>query len=464
MSRKILLIISIFLFYVTNCFSYQKLPKELHKILKKFPSINEFLLNSTFDTEIRLNKQLALYRFIDNSSKDSLYVAWSRTQAKQKIEGISGFFWVFDTAQIDSKTPIDAANIQAPDSPIILFPAASHSPIIDSVFVEGLPIEPIPTDGDLWFSTWAGDDNVYSGWGDGKGPLIDKEPVPWVDCGVVRLTGDFPYISAKTMYRGDLTPPLEKNDKPSSFIYFDSCLYGQFHSPLGDARIGYLSRSSDFGATWKRIGYFDERKKCSDNASPWTKANNSPFRCMFFINMGKEYNLNNDEYVYALGIGKEWHWMSLGVYLTRVKKDSFTKYEAYEYFRGLDEMAQPIWSKKQEEASPLKGLITMGQGSAIYHPGINRFLFMTDKDLFDAPNPWGPWTYAGSWTSWMNQPGRKEWQGGYQPGIISKDISPNSFWFTVSGQNKKPYITYTFNLGKMIMVWKCQPKIINDTK
>ena len=89
---------------------------------------------------------------------------------------------------------------------------------------------------------------------------------------------------------------------------------------------------------------------------------------------------------------------------------------------------------------------------------------MTDKDLFDAPNPWGPWTYAGSWTSWMNQPGRKEWQGGYQPGIISKDISPNSFWFTVSGQNKKPYITYTFNLGKMIMVWKCQPKIINDTK
>jgi hypothetical protein len=76
---------------------------------------------------------------------------------------------------------------------------------------------------------------------------------------------------------------------------------------------------------------------------------------------------------------------------------------------------------------------------------------MTDFDIFDAPDPWGPWTYAGSWTTWKTRPGKKEWQGGYQPGILSKGTGPESFWFTVSGQNKKPNITYNCNLGKIIL-------------
>ena len=450
--RPFVIILFLCLLFPEKGDSIGKIPKELQSVLRKYPTINEFLINSSFDKAISSAKNLALYRFIDNSANEFVYIAWSRSHIEQKIEGLDGFFWVFDTSQVNLKMPVNAPDISLSVTPVFLLPAAYNSPVIDSVYVDGPPVEPVASDGDLWLSTWADDNNVYSGWGDGKGILDGGEDIPWVDCGVARLSGCFPYINAKVMYREDLTPPLEKNDKPSSFIYLDSCLYGQFHSPLGDARIGYLSRSADYGISWERIGFFQKGEKKTSNASPWTRTNNSPFRCLFFINMGKNYNLNADGYVYALGIGKEWHWMSLRVYLTRVRRENIAVYNSYEYFTGQNSMNQPTWSENQYDAVPLHGLMTMGQGSAIYHPEIKRFLFLTDKDIFDAPKPWGPWTYAGSWTNWMNRPGKKEWQGGYQPGIISKDTGPDSFWFTVSGQNKKPYMTYKLNIGRMILV------------
>jgi hypothetical protein len=167
--------------------------------------------------------------------------------------------------------------------------------------------------------------------------------------------------------------------------------------------------------------------------------------------MGQNYTLNTDGYVYALGIGTEWHWMGLRVYLARFRKEDIKNYKAYEYFEGYAINDKPKWTNNQAEAKPVKGPITFGQGSAIYHPGIKRYLFMTDFDVFDAPNPWGPWTYSGTWTNWKTRPGKKEWQGGYQPGIISKGTGPDYFWFTVSGQNQRPNITYSCNLGKMML-------------
>lgn len=170
--------------------------------------------------------------------------------------------------------------------------------------------------------------------------------------------------------------------------------------------------------------------------------------------MGQNYSLNTDGYVYALGIGTEWHWMGLRVYLARVRKENLKDYKAYEYFGGYTKNEEPQWTENQAKAKPVKGPITFGQGSAIYHPGTKRYLFMTDFDVFDAPHPWGPWTYAGTWTNWKTRPGKKEWQGGYQPGMISKGTGPDYFWFAVSGQNSRPYITYSCNLGKMMLELK----------
>jgi hypothetical protein len=321
--------------------------------------------------------------------------------------------------------------------------ASSSSPVIESVSPEGDPIRPFLSDGDLWLNTWADDDNVYSGWGDGLGVALHTNRT---DCGIARFTGSFPSITATEQCIDAPTALPGVNDKPSSLLYFNSRLYGLFHSPLGDAWIGYLAYSDDYGKTWTRVGFYQEGEILPSNASPWTRDKNSKFRCAFFINMGKSYSLNTDGYVYALGIGREWSWLG-ETYLMRVKKEDILKYAAWEYLSAfLNE--QPRWSSSQSDAIPLANIVALGQGSAMYHPGIKRYLFLTSDFLFDAPNPWGPWTLAGSWVD-KNSP--VQWLGGYQPGVVSKDTGPDSFWFSLAGQNASPMIMYRLHLGKMKM-------------
>jgi len=163
--------------------------------------------------------------------------------------------------------------------------------------------------------------------------------------------------------------------------------------------------------------------------------------------MGKNYELNHDGYVYSFGIPQPGRWHG-GIYLARISKQKILDYGAYEYFVGMEgEVA--LWSLLQSEAKPLPGLTTADQISAMYHPEIKRYLLLTSRDLFDAPNPWGPWTYAGSWA----RPSPAGWAGGYQPGIISKDVGSDYFWFTISGQSDKgAEVDYKLNLGKILMV------------
>jgi hypothetical protein len=316
-------------------------------------------------------------------------------------------------------------------------------PVIESVLIEGDPIFPFPTNGDLWFTTWAEDDALYSGWGDGLGVNMSAQPT---DCGIARFTGTLPNITAEERNHDAPTADPPVNDKPSSLLYAGGRLYGHFHSPLGDAWIGYLAYSDNRGATWTRLGFYGEGKPPPAGASPWTRDRNSMFRCMFFVNMGKAYALNGDGHVYGLGIGTEWGWTG-SVYLARVPVANVADYGAYEYYAGLNG-SEPVWSPDQADAAPLPGLTTPDQGSAMYHPGIGRYLFLTSRDLFEAPNPWGPWTLAAKWAT-KTIP--EAWQGGYQPGIISKDTGPDHFWFTIAGQNQPPKVTYKLHLGKMVM-------------
>ncbi len=361
--------------------------------------------------------------------------------------------------------PLDAQQPEA-QAPTGLRP----SPVIKSISLAGTPLTPFQSTGDLWFTTWADDGNLYGTWGDGSGPVPFRSWSEMTDCGIFKLTGDPPKLTPAIVLL-DAPTQFEPrvDDKPSSVLFLDGRLYGHFHSPLGDPRIGYLAYSDDYGQNWLRVGYFlpDGPKPLS--ASPWTKDVDAPlqglpfitqvvpyifekdlvldshFRCLFFINMGKNYELNKDGYVYGLGIGKERDWNG-DVYLARVEKNRILRYSAWEYFAGSDAGSKPQWSQFQADARPVPGLYATEQGSSIYHPGVKRYLFLTKDRLFDAPEPWGPWTVAGEFPSTP-----PEWQQGYQPGIITKGLGDNSFWFTLAGQGKKPNITSTFHLGQMVM-------------
>jgi len=339
----------------------------------------------------------------------------------------------------------DSEKVDTQLAPVASQVAANKSQVIKSISLEGdtngLPIIIFGSAGDLWFSTWADDDNLYTTWGDGRGfgDVLS-------DVGIARLEGNMPLITGKNVYfekhPGLLS--LKDNDKPSSLLFIDGRLYGHFFSPLARPRIGYNAYSDDYGKTWTRVGFYKQGEEKPRNFSPWTSEVNSKFRCLAFVNMGQNYEYNTDDYVYGYGLPQPGGWTG-GIYLTRVKKDKILEYQAYEYFTGMQDTL-PTWSKSQSEAKAVPGLSAKNQVSVAYHPGIDRFLLLTSQDLFDAPNPWGPWTYSDSWA----KPAKPGWGGGYQPGIISKNMDSNSFWFTISGQHKKgAEVRYQLNLGKI---------------
>jgi hypothetical protein len=390
----------------------------------------------------------AVCRLYSSRISGHCYIAWSRSEPVPLSTVMEGLFWVArcgdKLAGALDAAPIDAGDVWLTAGPTVIIPCSSPSPVIESIAVDGSPMRPFASEGDLWMSTWADDDCLYSGWGDGAGV---GGGTTWSDCGIARLTGSLPRLAAEEMCFLAPTEAPAVNDKPSSLLALGERLVGAFHSPLGDAWIGYLAYSDDRGATWARVGFREEGDPWLAGGSPWVRDTNSPFRCLFFINMGQDYSLNGDGTVYALGIGTEWAW-SGPVRLARVRLEAVLDYSAYEYFAGTAEDGSPRWSREEREAAALPGVRTSEQGSAMYHPGIGRYLFLTARALYDAPEPWGPWTYAGSWGG-ASAPLR--WQGGYQPGIVSKDTGPDSFWFTIAGQNRAPRIEYCLNLGRMVM-------------
>lgn len=171
------------------------------------------------------------------------------------------------------------------------------------------------------------------------------------------------------------------------------------------------------------------------------------------------YALNEDGYVYALGVGTEASWTARTVYLARVPEDAIADYGAYEYFTGLDGDG-PCWSSNEGEATPLDDLHTTGQASAMHHAGIERYLTLTTDAgspeglphsgaLYEAPYPWGPWTQA---AVLCFDPGCEDgstnpaWTDGkYIAGLIPKAAGPNHVYFTIAGGDYH----YQLQIGKL---------------
>ena len=365
----------------------------------------------------------------------------------------------------------------------------------------------IPYMGDLWASTWADDDNLYTAFGDATGmdgclptllldepdefdaDYIEESPgcytvanknneycevfsceqclslCQYTPAGLVRLSGPVPdfapcegpdqCVVSRHIPYGDYTV-FQNSDKPSSLIFINGRMYMPMHYPPGEPTYGYLAYSDDYGRTWAQIP-----------DSPWGE--DSPFKVMMFINMGQAYRLNRDGYLYGLGISDEVADPARiqAVYLARVPvasgerpqaaADPVLTYTAYEYFAGLDENGMPVWSSVPDEAAPLEGLETMAQASAIYHEGIQRYLFLsglvgnmpgteaglegvTDTipvgALYEAPTPWGPWHRAAFLPA------------GFIASLLPKGAGPTDVYFTGSGGGG---LTYNLHIGQIVM-------------
>lgn len=397
--------------------------------------------------------------------------------------------------------------------------------VIRSARIAGDPIY-FESLGDSWMTTWAANDKLYVSWGDGTGfglcypaqhPILDISPKNLTSCSIPETHSLFCGLFCKINPCGasDLYPPCPltaagllafggpvpsftavdnlaihvptgiplfqkgvdtsglRNDKPGSLLAYHGRLYwsGHYHifgnpvktpnDPSTD--YGYIAYSDDGGVSWVEIGN-----------SPWIPGNQSNFRVRMFINMGRDYELNIDGYVYALakdfgawgflsGFDPIKHADKLSVYLTRVPKDRFIDgvgkevdpildYGAYEYFAGLDGKQEPVWSSQQSKGVALSGLQTANLGSAMYHEGTGRYLFLAagpgaPDALFEAPYPWGPWTRVTKLFFDADPDGyNPKWADGqYLPGLITKGAGPNHVYFTTAGGDKH----YQLQIGKI---------------
>jgi len=361
-------------------------------------------------------------------------------------------------------------------------------------------VETIPRFGDSFLTTWAEDDSVYSTFGDGTAlrdcyPIWGAPPDPlpcnvlptcdvpeacileWLFCeafvqectpdrcfepcritdlGLLRFGGSPPgfapcnpeerCIVARNIPSGveffddEGSAPVDRNDKPSSLLYLDGRLVLAGHSPALYAEQGWLAWSDDGGESWTEVP-----------DAPWTGA--SPFRVLMFFNMGRAYDLNEDDFVYGLGIGWEAGWTTepihhggqpgaepMTVYLARVPRADILDYDSWRYYTGTDAGDEPTWSSRQEDAAPLPNLRTMETGSPVYHPGSDRYLFLTAAPgaLWEAPRPWGPWRKVGDL---FHESSEGTWaEEGYLPSIVPKDMGPDRFWFAISGNMAGYYL------------------------
>ncbi len=355
--------------------------------------------------------------------------------------------------------------------------------------------------GDLWPSTWASDDRLYLAFGDGTGmkncapnyPVTNPANEPgvtvswaekgaatqagcsgsqWIpgttepdgagfhsdfcehnDCnqcydlcrftpnGLIALSGSPPDFDDCTgtnqciVYR-DL--PVDTNGaantwvKTSSLIAIGNRLILAAHYPAGTVTDGYLAYSDDMGQTWTKAA----------GSSPWTVANNSHFRVAIFIQMGKAYADNTDGYLYVLGTDHELdqnNLQQMSIYLARAPKDKATDYTAYEYYSG----SGPTWSVNQSDAVAVSGLSTLAQFSAMYHPGLKKYLVFSgladtssgtpEGAVFAADNPWGPWSRVGTFP------------GNFIGSLIPKGTGDKTAYFSAAGS----IYPYTLNLVKI---------------
>ena len=366
--------------------------------------------------------------------------------------------------------------------------------------VESELVYPMPHYGDLWASTLTSDGSTYFLFGDGTGggqclptaPESDeelvydeqgcldmrqsvedpdefcrvadcdacfKEACPFTQTGLVKLSGEvglfascdgpFGCLHARDVPYGD-ERINQTRDKPSSVVAVGSRMIAAMHYPPGITTDGYLAYSDTQGTFWEVLP-----------GSPWGEQ--SPFRVLMFLQAGASYELNEDGYLYALGTPHEVSpvfdidpLVPESVYLARVKKDLAVSYGAYEYLVGYDDDGAPIWGSDQVKAVALDGLYTLAQGSFLYHPDLDRYLFMSgfaDIDfeaarhqrvvrgepnpaigvLFEAMSPWGPW----------NEVGR--FPGGATSSFLPHSYGPNHLYYANGGN----VTTYQMNIHRL---------------
>jgi hypothetical protein len=277
-----------------------------------------------------------------------------------------------------------------------------------------------PDGSDCWPITWAEDDDLYTAYGDGFGfePFVPKK----VSLGIAKVSGmppDFQGVNLRSPTNESFGNG-KAGRKASGMLMVDGVLYLLARN-LGNSQVAW---SRDHGATW--------------TWADWKFT--TSFGCPTFLNFGKNYAGARDRFVYIYSPDQnDAYGAADRMVLARVPQDHILEQGAYEFFAGLTASGDATWSKDiAQRAAVFTNPGHCYRGGVAYDAALHRYLwcqilpestnaggprFQGGFGVYDAPEPWGPWTtayYCPVWdvgpgessnfpTKWMAADGRSAW-------------------------------------------------------
>jgi CubicO group peptidase (beta-lactamase class C family) len=251
---------------------------------------------------------------------------------------------------------------------------------------------------DTWPLTWADDDAQYTAFGDGRG--FDPPTPEKLSLGFAKIVGPADGFSGVNIRSstGERTGDGPRGEKASGLLMIKGVLYVWIRN-AGNARLGW---STDHAKSW--------------SWSPWRFE--TSFGCPTFLNFGKNDEPNRDAFAYVYSSDVDSAYESADrMVLARLPRDRIRERDAYEFLEALGVDGTPRWTSDIAR----RGAVFQHAGKCYrstvsYNAGLKRYLwcqtlpggdarFRGGFGIYDAPEPWGPWTTVFFTEDWDVGPG-----------------------------------------------------------
>ena len=254
---------------------------------------------------------------------------------------------------------------------------------------------------DNWPMTWADDGELYTAYGDGWG--FDPRVPEKLSLGFARVSGSPDNFTGHNIRSptGESTGDGPRGRKASGMVMADGVLYVWARN-AGNAQLGW---STDHAATWTWADWKLDRG----------------FGCPTFIQFGRNYSGATDGYVYTVSPHADDAYKPADSFdLARVPKDGITRRDAWEFFAGLGSDGLPRWTKDVNGRTPvLEKRGKCSRSGVTFVPALERYLWVvtlpaarggpegrwSGLSVYEAPQPWGPWTNVFEADPWDVHPG-----------------------------------------------------------
>jgi len=286
----------------------------------------------------------------------------------------------------------------------IFVAAKDESPYPNSPIIEGIEWSPANSiirkakGGDNWPITWADDDHLYTAYGDGRGfkPYVKTK----LSMGLCRVAG------GPDDFRGTnlQSPTAERKGGGARGAKVSGMLMveGELFMLVRNTSNSQLAWSTDRGKTWTWSDWKFEKS----------------FGYPTFLNFGRNYEGSRDDYVYIYSQDSDSAYKRADrMVLARVRKNRIKDRSAYEFLSTIGRDGKPTWHHDVAR----RGAVFSHDGqcyrsSVSYNAALRRYLwcqtgagndtrFRGGFAIFDAPEPWGPWTTAFFTKQWDVGPG-----------------------------------------------------------